>query len=97
LQSEPKAIWLNQYANIANKNVHAEHTANEIAREFDKVDWFSLALAPLEPLRNLRATSSSIPGGQDYSRRAGRLSHFWRRTREAKHSWYWHQREAEAR
>ena len=39
LQSEPKAIWLNQYANIANKNVHAEHTANEIAREFDKVDW----------------------------------------------------------
>ena len=39
LQSEPNAIWLNQYANIANKNVHAEHTANEIAREFDKVDW----------------------------------------------------------
>jgi len=39
LQSEPKAIWVNQYANIANKNVHAEHTANEIAREFDKVDW----------------------------------------------------------
>jgi 2,3-diaminopropionate biosynthesis protein SbnA len=39
LQSNPKAIWLNQYANIANKNVHAEQTANEIAREFDKVDW----------------------------------------------------------
>ena len=39
LQSEPNAIWLNQYANIANKNVHAEQTANEIAREFDKVDW----------------------------------------------------------
>ncbi len=39
LQSEPNAVWLNQYANIANKNVHAGQTANEIAREFDKVDW----------------------------------------------------------
>src|SRR5262249_21866189 len=39
LQSEPNAVWLNQYANIANKNVHAEQTANEIAGEFDKVDW----------------------------------------------------------
>ncbi len=39
LQSQPNTVWLNQYANIANKNVHAEQTANEIAREFDKVDW----------------------------------------------------------
>jgi N-(2-amino-2-carboxyethyl)-L-glutamate synthase len=39
LQSEPNAVWLNQYANIANKNVHAEQTGNEIAREFDRVDW----------------------------------------------------------
>jgi cysteine synthase A len=39
LQSNPDAVWLNQYANLANKNVHAEQTANEIAREFDKVDW----------------------------------------------------------
>jgi N-(2-amino-2-carboxyethyl)-L-glutamate synthase len=39
LQSVPNAIWLNQYANVANKNVHAEQTANEIAREFAKVDW----------------------------------------------------------
>jgi N-(2-amino-2-carboxyethyl)-L-glutamate synthase len=39
LQSDPNAVWLNQYANIANKNVHAEQTANEIAREFDNVDW----------------------------------------------------------
>jgi cysteine synthase A len=39
LQSDPNAVWLNQYANVANKNVHAEQTANEIAREFDKVDW----------------------------------------------------------
>ena len=39
LQSEPNAIWLNQYANIANKNVHAAETANEIANEFEKVDW----------------------------------------------------------
>jgi cysteine synthase A len=39
LQSEPNAVWVNQYANIANKNVHADQTANEIACEFDKVDW----------------------------------------------------------
>jgi cysteine synthase A len=39
LQSDPNSIWLNQYANLANKNVHAEQTANEIAREFEKVDW----------------------------------------------------------
>jgi cysteine synthase A len=39
LQSNPKMVWLNQYANIANKNVHAAQTANEIAHEFDKVDW----------------------------------------------------------
>ena len=39
LQSEPNAVWLNQYDNIANKKVHAEQTANEIASEFDKVDW----------------------------------------------------------
>jgi N-(2-amino-2-carboxyethyl)-L-glutamate synthase len=39
LQSEPHAVWLNQYANLANKNVHAEQTGNEIARAFDKVDW----------------------------------------------------------
>jgi N-(2-amino-2-carboxyethyl)-L-glutamate synthase len=39
LQSEPNAVWVNQYDNIANRNVHAEQTANEIAREFEKVDW----------------------------------------------------------
>ena len=39
LRSEPNAVWLNQYDNIANKNVHAAETANEIANEFEKVDW----------------------------------------------------------
>jgi 2,3-diaminopropionate biosynthesis protein SbnA len=39
LCSDPNAVWVNQYANIANKNVHAEQTGNEIAAEFDKVDW----------------------------------------------------------
>jgi cysteine synthase len=39
LKSDPNAVWLNQYANTANKDAHAEQTANEIAREFDKVDW----------------------------------------------------------
>jgi cysteine synthase A len=39
LKSDPNAIWLNQYANLANKNAHATQTGSEIAREFDKVDW----------------------------------------------------------
>lgn len=39
IESDPNAVWVNQYANIANKNVHAEQTANEIARQFEKVDW----------------------------------------------------------
>jgi len=39
LASEPNAVWLNQYENVANKTVHAEQTAVEIAREFDRVDW----------------------------------------------------------
>ena len=39
VKSNPNAVWVNQYANVANKNVHAEQTANEIVREFEKVDW----------------------------------------------------------
>src|SRR6476659_3817111 len=39
VRAEPTAVSLNQYANVANKNVHAEQTATEIAREFYKVDW----------------------------------------------------------
>ena len=39
LKSDPNAVWLDQYSNIANKIVHARETANEIAREFDQVDW----------------------------------------------------------
>ena len=39
LQIEPNSIWLNQYANVANKMTHVNKTAAEIAREFDKVDW----------------------------------------------------------
>lgn len=39
LEEEPNAIWLNQYDNVANKEIHAEQTASEIANEFDKVDW----------------------------------------------------------
>ena len=39
LEKEPNSIWLNQYANVAAKNVHAEQTAGEIIEEFEKVDW----------------------------------------------------------
>jgi len=39
LKADPKSIWLNQYDNPANIKVHAEQTANEIADEFQQVDW----------------------------------------------------------
>lgn len=39
LQNEPNAVWLNQYANLANKAVHENRTADEIARQFEQVDW----------------------------------------------------------
>lgn len=39
LRENPKAVWVNQYANPANKNIHAEQTAGEIVNEFDHVDW----------------------------------------------------------
>lgn len=40
LQAEhPNSVWLNQYDNIANKNIHAAQTGNEIANEFDRIDW----------------------------------------------------------
>ncbi|HKP69603.1 MAG TPA: pyridoxal-phosphate dependent enzyme, partial [Pyrinomonadaceae bacterium] len=39
LQSNPNALWLNQYANVANTKAHADQTAAEILREFPKVDW----------------------------------------------------------
>ena len=39
LHSNPNAVWLNQYANIANKNAHAKQTAEEIIAEFPTVDW----------------------------------------------------------
>lgn len=39
LRLNPNAVWVNQYANVANMKVHSEQTANEIAREFDHVDW----------------------------------------------------------
>ena len=39
LDSQPKAVWLNQYASLANKTVHAEQTGDEIARAFKRVDW----------------------------------------------------------
>jgi 2,3-diaminopropionate biosynthesis protein SbnA len=39
LGTNPNAVWLNQYANTANKDAHAEQTATEIINEFGKVDW----------------------------------------------------------
>ena len=39
LRSNPNASWLNQYANTANKNVHADETAAEITEQFPMVDW----------------------------------------------------------
>ena len=39
LRSNKNAVWLNQYANKANKDAHAKQTGDEIAREFANVDW----------------------------------------------------------
>ena len=58
-QSDPNAIWLNQYANIANKKVHAEQTAAEIARKFDKVDWVFVGTGTAGTLAGVSETSPS--------------------------------------
>jgi cysteine synthase len=86
LQSEANAVWLNQYANLANKNVHAEQTANEIAHEFDKVDWVFVG----------SGTTGTLAGISGRSRRAGRLSHVRRRAWETKHPRHWHERQTKA-
>lgn len=39
LKKHANSIWLNQYDNVANKDVHAEQTGKEIAREFEHIDW----------------------------------------------------------
>lgn len=33
------SVWLNQYANTANKDVHANQTGKEIISQFERVDW----------------------------------------------------------
>lgn len=39
LQKYEHSVWLNQYANAANKNIHANQTGKEITRQFKQVDW----------------------------------------------------------
>lgn len=39
LDTYPNSVWLNQYDNVANKDIHAAQTGKEIANEFDHVDW----------------------------------------------------------
>lgn len=39
VESRPAHIWLNQYANAANKRAHYEATAWEILAEFPRPDW----------------------------------------------------------
>lgn len=39
LETEPNSIWLNQYDNVANQQVHYHQTGNEIASQFEQVDW----------------------------------------------------------
>ncbi|MGE3993803.1 2,3-diaminopropionate biosynthesis protein SbnA [Pseudorhodoplanes sp.] len=63
LQADPKAVWLNQYSNIANKNVHAEQTANEIAREFSKIDWMFIGSGTTGTLSGVSETlRQKFPG-----------------------------------
>ena len=53
LKSDPNTVWLNQYSNLANKNVHARQTAAEIAREFDRVDWVFFGTGPTGTLAGI--------------------------------------------
>lgn len=39
LMREPGLVWTNQYANVANQEVHREHTAAAILRQFAHVDF----------------------------------------------------------
>lgn len=39
LDKYPNSVWLNQYDNVANKDVHAAQTGKEIAKAFKAVDW----------------------------------------------------------
>ena len=86
LRSNPNAVWLDQYANVANKNVHAEQTANEIAREFERVDSaFARDRNDRHAWRDLRAASPEILEHHGCRRRTGRLRHVRRRARKEKH------------
>ncbi|RMO78451.1 2,3-diaminopropionate biosynthesis protein SbnA [Pseudomonas syringae group genomosp. 3] len=39
IKRDPELIWLNQYQNEANPNIHAEMTARSILNEFEKIDY----------------------------------------------------------
>ena len=39
MQEKPELVWVNQYANPANPNVHTSRTATAILKEFPKVDF----------------------------------------------------------
>ncbi|MCP1462299.1 2,3-diaminopropionate biosynthesis protein SbnA [Pseudomonas sp. S3E17] len=41
---EPDCLWLNQYANPANKGVHARETAREILAHIPRPDWLVLGV-----------------------------------------------------
>ncbi len=41
---DPTCLWLNQYANPANKAAHAEQTAREILRRFPHPDWLVIGI-----------------------------------------------------
>jgi cysteine synthase len=100
LQSEPNAVWLNQYSNIASKKVHAEQTANEIANEFDRVDWVFVGAGTTGTLAGVSERLHQVfpeiqvvavePAG---SVTFGGAPGAW----QAKHPWHWHEREAKAR
>ena len=76
LQSDPNAVWLNQYANLANKNAHAKQTGDEIAREFDRVDWIFVGTGTTGTLAGVsERLREKFPGIKVVARRAGRLCH----------------------
>ena len=97
LQSDQNAIWLNQYANMANKNAHVEQTAREIAGDFNKVDWVFVGTGTTGTLVGVsEGLRRKFPRIKIVAVEPAEVCHFRRRAREKKHPWHWHKHETKA-
>ena len=86
LESNPNALWLNQYANVANKNAHADQTAAEIIKEFpDRRLGLCRVGNNGHTWRCCRAASSSISARQSGCGRARGFGYVRRPARKEKY------------